>query len=320
MQLLQAAGLFVGEQLLGANHSNPYGHFEDREIVKFHDDLLSAGGHAWFLPDGPLAVHDPGRIAWCSRFLVRRAARAEPFGFKDPRLCLTLCMWAAMLPALHVVYVHRNPWHSITSMWQRAWVETKMGRAVEINGPLAYDRALVADIYMHNAAAFLGSYAARRPRDRFVLVAYDDIVSRRVDLPDLVNRAFDMELAPVDFDSVYDARAVTANRSPLRFDEDRERRLRALDDVMLDLAGSRDAGRPSGQDRNRAGPQWPNDPFDATGSVGADVLAYELACSQRHLRGLALEMREVEDAAAELRNEMDRMQTLLDQTLAPVPV
>ncbi len=40
-QLLRQAGLFIGDELLDANSSNPYGHFEDREIVTLYDQSLA---------------------------------------------------------------------------------------------------------------------------------------------------------------------------------------------------------------------------------------------------------------------------------------
>ena len=43
-EILSRAGLFVGDDLIGANPSNPYGHFEDREVVRLHDRLLADVG------------------------------------------------------------------------------------------------------------------------------------------------------------------------------------------------------------------------------------------------------------------------------------
>lgn len=42
--LLQSAGVFIGDRLLGNNLSNPKGHFEDLDFVEFHQQLLQAQG------------------------------------------------------------------------------------------------------------------------------------------------------------------------------------------------------------------------------------------------------------------------------------
>ncbi|HEY2211238.1 MAG TPA: hypothetical protein VGH62_06390, partial [Bradyrhizobium sp.] len=46
-QLLHAAGMFFGDDLIGAMPSNPYGHYEDREIVRLHDRILRDNGLNW---------------------------------------------------------------------------------------------------------------------------------------------------------------------------------------------------------------------------------------------------------------------------------
>ncbi len=40
-QLLHGAGLFLGYELLEALPSNPYGHFEDREVVELDRQILA---------------------------------------------------------------------------------------------------------------------------------------------------------------------------------------------------------------------------------------------------------------------------------------
>ena len=40
--LLQRSGLYVGEELLDPAPSNPYGHFEDTEVVDIHERSRSS--------------------------------------------------------------------------------------------------------------------------------------------------------------------------------------------------------------------------------------------------------------------------------------
>ena len=46
-QLLHRAGLFLGDELLGATFSNPNGHFEDAEVVELHERILADNGRTW---------------------------------------------------------------------------------------------------------------------------------------------------------------------------------------------------------------------------------------------------------------------------------
>ena len=45
--LLNQAGLSLGEKLLGPMDSNPKGHFEDYDFLKFHKELLAFNRQTW---------------------------------------------------------------------------------------------------------------------------------------------------------------------------------------------------------------------------------------------------------------------------------
>src|SRR5687767_12826738 len=48
-ELLNRAGLFLGDDLIGAHPTNPYGHFEDRDFTRFHDALLADNQRSWHI-------------------------------------------------------------------------------------------------------------------------------------------------------------------------------------------------------------------------------------------------------------------------------
>lgn len=103
----------VGD-LIPATPSNPLGHFESRQLVAFNHRLLVRLGGSWTSPPdvGPgwesglelEQLRDEGSRLLASTFPWRPAA------WKDPRLCLLLPFWRAVVgPPLAAVFVWREP-------------------------------------------------------------------------------------------------------------------------------------------------------------------------------------------------------------------
>ena len=118
-QNLAHHGFFLGHDLLGAAPSNPYGHFEDREVVTIHERLLRDNGVTWQV-DRPLlpAVR---ASAWdqIERFVATRRSEHLFWGFKDPRVCLFLGLWRHVMPEAKLLAVYRPYWSSVRSLHRR---------------------------------------------------------------------------------------------------------------------------------------------------------------------------------------------------------
>lgn len=118
--LLESAGLHVGDRLLGANASNPRGHFEDEDFVEFEQAVLRELGLS---PEGwvttvPSAV--PTVLAAHARALLERKASAgRPWGWKDPRTVPLLPLWRPLVPEARFAMVYRAPWEVVESLFRR---------------------------------------------------------------------------------------------------------------------------------------------------------------------------------------------------------
>lgn len=118
---LQAAGLDIGQRLMGPYPGNPRGHFEDLDFVDLHREALRANG----LPDHGL-VSEPGSprldgasLAQALRLIAARESLGHPWGFKDPRTVLFLDCWNTLLPAARWLLVFRHPLACIDSLLRR---------------------------------------------------------------------------------------------------------------------------------------------------------------------------------------------------------
>jgi hypothetical protein len=115
-RLLNLCGLTLGptKDLLRARPSNPEGFWENRSFIRLNDAILQELGGTW---DDPPRSLPPswesgaalGPLAERALKLLRPFRRCEPWGWKDPRNCLTLPFWKRMLPDLRVLLCVRNP-------------------------------------------------------------------------------------------------------------------------------------------------------------------------------------------------------------------
>jgi hypothetical protein len=116
MRLLNLLGVDIGvpEQLIGPSaRQNAKGFYENRPIMLLNEELLSRLGGSWSHPPG-LA---PGWVQNSELDDLRDRARGvleENFagsplwGFKDPRMCLTLPFWRDLIGDARLVICHRN--------------------------------------------------------------------------------------------------------------------------------------------------------------------------------------------------------------------
>lgn len=114
--LLHACGLELGPRrdLLPPAPNNPEGFWENRRFLRLNDAILKELGGSWDCPpkrDIASWESEPGLSSLRQKAtdLVKRFDGREPWGWKDPRNCLTLPLWRTLLPGMKVLICVRNP-------------------------------------------------------------------------------------------------------------------------------------------------------------------------------------------------------------------
>lgn len=134
-KLLHEAGLYLGpaSDLHPREPANHEGHWENRWFRKLNRRVLKQLGGEWDYPP-------PIPESWTGEDLAPQRSRAgkllehfagrEPWGWKDPRTCLTLPFWQGMLGEIRVVVVVRNPLEVAESLRKRNGFSLTLGLAL----------------------------------------------------------------------------------------------------------------------------------------------------------------------------------------------
>ncbi|NBD16166.1 MAG: hypothetical protein GVY04_08455 [Cyanobacteria bacterium] len=119
--LLQSAGVDMGSNLMGPIESNMKGHFEDLEVVQFHESVLEACNfppQGWVTQEKITEIPENLRIR-AQEIIASKRKKAGITGWKDPRGTLFLEFWQSQVPEAKFIFVYRTPWEVIDSLYRR---------------------------------------------------------------------------------------------------------------------------------------------------------------------------------------------------------
>jgi hypothetical protein len=211
-QLLHSAGLFVGEELLGAKPSNPYGHFEDVEVLRLHRSIMRRHIGDWQWDETHSFYIAPDQWRRMRGIVARRELEHERWGFKEPRVCLLMGAWKYVAPDAKFVIVYRDPGECVRSLEERAGADHFAGEdsyADHMRFFTEPDHGLkLWDTYNRAVVAF-----ARRYAEDCLVIPFQRLTS---DFPvvERVNERLGVGLDPVPTSSVFDPAITTSRSSP----------------------------------------------------------------------------------------------------------
>ena len=134
-KVLMDAGLDLGPapDIMQAAEENPEGFWENLNFVAINDALLAQLGGAWDLPPPPPADWAGPELAGLHEAATRLAITFSghvPWGWKDPRNCLTIPFWEAVAGPLRHVFVVRNPLEVARSLQKRNSFSPALGLSI----------------------------------------------------------------------------------------------------------------------------------------------------------------------------------------------
>jgi hypothetical protein len=201
-RLLHRAGLFLGYELLEALPSNPYGHFEDREIVNLHTRILADNDRTWTVAEPLLPVVGQERWQLMTRIIERRNSEHRLWGFKDPRACLFMMLWKHLLPGARVLIVYRHFSGCAYSLGQRHSSDMFLGRGSEhVHRRFFEEPDFALKMWLvHNNA--LLAFARTFPEDTMTISL--DMIRDGFPLVWALNRRWNLDLEDVPIAEAFD--------------------------------------------------------------------------------------------------------------------
>ncbi len=169
--LLDLLGAHFGpkDRLLEPNVANPSGFWEHKGVIAVNDELLARLGGSWHAPPaaGPGWHESPtfdDLRARAIELVAADLAAADVWAWKDPRTCLTLPFWDAVVASFLPVICVREPDATARSFSTMGWA------AVDgLERP--YETGL--DLWLaYTTAAFEGTQGRER-----VVVFYEDLLA-----------------------------------------------------------------------------------------------------------------------------------------------
>jgi len=167
--VLDLMGVHFGPEhrLLEPNVANPAGFREHKEVIALNDELLARLGGTWWAPpevrdcweDDPGLDDLRGRAA---AIIESDLATRDVWAWKDPRTCLTLPFWQALVPSLVHVICLRGPAETVQSLAAMEWAVRRLDHSYETG----------LDLWLRYTTGAL-DHTAGRSR---LLVFYDDLL------------------------------------------------------------------------------------------------------------------------------------------------
>lgn len=164
--MLARSGVNLGPRLLGATDANPRGHFEDLDLLAWHDHVLADHGLTWYEAGTGCRLDVSNARRREAEDLLAIRNKGGAWGWKNPRTCLLLEFWGERLPNATFVFIFRNPGSVLDSLRRRqdpefvrrfrgAWALKQLGF-----DPFRSSKAL--DLWMHSNECII-RFAERNP-------------------------------------------------------------------------------------------------------------------------------------------------------------
>jgi hypothetical protein len=155
--ILQEAGVNIGENLLGPNRGNNRGHFEDVDFFDFHEKVLKRFEQTLLVQNLTcLGALTPAEIE-TALVLINQRHDKHIWGWKDPRTALFLDFWYDLLPEARYVLIYRHPLEVVLSLLRRGSdPEVLSNPLVGLYSWQAYNQSLLNFYQQHREICLLG--------------------------------------------------------------------------------------------------------------------------------------------------------------------
>ena len=225
---LSRCGLEIGERLAAGNAGNVEGHFEDVEFLKLHEEILNNNSlEISGLVDAKKIEMSPYQLGKLRSIIDIKQHLYEQWGWKDPRTCLFLDTYSALLPEAKYLVIIRDYRSVINSLLKRefAYID-KRYMARNYFSRLVWTRfrrkRREEKFYTEHAETFLKVWInyneeilktlKRLSADDYLVINYELLLKKDKQVINFLRDNWKLNLSYFDFSQVYkDGLMSTAN-------------------------------------------------------------------------------------------------------------
>ena len=118
-QWMAESGLCIGDVLLGKTYNNKFGHFEDKDFLELHREVLAEHGKSYDVIE-PFQLSMSDYHLKKSKMLVKLKSNLyTDWGWKEPRTVLFADHWLSLIPHAKVFAVYRHFRQVVDSLLRR---------------------------------------------------------------------------------------------------------------------------------------------------------------------------------------------------------
>lgn len=216
---LHECGLQVGERLVGAGTGNVEGHFEDEDFFALHQQILvDNGAHPDGLGPPATMTPNPREQAEMRALIAARNASHPQWGWKEPRTCLFLETYSALLPQAKYLVLLRDSEEVVHSLLKRdfalldnkyrakSWPYRMAWKHFYRSMRLAQHRRKHRERYLKAWLVYnrmILKTLDTLPEHRYLVVSYESMQSRCAEVFGFLSSTWSFQLRYKRFASVY---------------------------------------------------------------------------------------------------------------------
>ena len=200
--LLQRAGIHMGEKLIAANSANPRGYFEDVDFYEFHEQLLRDRRQTYLYLDSDFSFEPTEKETARAQQLLAERSHVPIWGWKDPRTSLFLDFWRQLIPVARFLFVYRHPIEVLLSLLRRGEFDSHPSLVAGLHAWQIYNSNIVTFYQQHP--------------ERCLLVPINSVVHHTKRFAQLLQEKLEVEISLESdaFDQLYHANELKKTSFP----------------------------------------------------------------------------------------------------------
>jgi hypothetical protein len=206
---ISKCNLQIGYELSVATPSNPLGHFEDIDVLDFHERLLKYNNTNMYYAGSSDLKYNDYHVAKAKGIVYGKDLLDSEWGWKQPRACLFLGLWDTAIPDAYYLMIFRDYREVTASLYHR-----ELNKVIAKNGDVKgfeekKDQTMLTYLTMWNIHNERLVKHAKERLERILVISFDYISECQDSLIPYINKHWGFHLTNTNPSTVFQTNLVT---------------------------------------------------------------------------------------------------------------